>query len=1268
MKTPAFIKFITITISCLILTGCGGPSWTVFNNSDPLAKTYLGISYTNPYYIPQILAQTKDGGIDYFTGSNWTRLPNSQTLTIQGFQFQVNSTGINVLTKTNDNNQFYKYNYIGLNLAGLISYTNNFASGTQKISFTNTQVNANGTPNYLTIWENGLMEDLSNNIWTVVNFSGTTPPPGTDSGESITQVNSSVVNGTINIAATTSTNRVMVYNGSSWRQLPDAPLSLGGIYHMNTDFNKLTIVIATTSGALLSYSDSSGKWTTRRVADGHPFTYVTSVLNKNGSSANIIAAISGEGIFYYDDNAQGVLLNNDLPLAGSQLYAEMQYMDNPWTTGPYIGAKQVLDFIGMVMLAPDGTIQLKEIIVTTLAELAGNESTPSYPGIVTPSIASSGYKLFVTNSPLIAQAQNLSVSFPASGGGLEVMPTILLNNASQSAIYATSVPKIVNLPALAESSYLATYIATPNSTNAAINSQIRLNFTAPMNPLTITNQSIHLYLLSTSIATRLQLPIGDITPSNNNTSFSFSPQFLLPANTTIYISMDNTITANDGIPLNNNPTLSFITGNYIDSSWPTLDPQLINVPIQMSLTDQKESVVLSQPLTNLNPLITLQFSTAMDPTSITKGGIIMQETDDQGTKVSLPIRIISANSTNTQFRIITHRLLKPQHSYELIVNSQVLTAFEMSLSNYPSFDFVTETYSQIEASESVTELAQVAQSDELEQVTSIDNPLNMSELFAYNPQLTLATAEARGFESQLEADLSAVTSFTRSHRVLLNIITTPDFSYLRCYGTAYIYDTSSQTKRYLNINDTTDTISGSRTPGDYYFSEWAKFNGFYYKLPIKPYTSGLIGEVHQVVFTKANLATLKQICTGNLRSRARVWSKLNQDYQHNYGLSQIYIDNVTIRAAFNDLSFDHPILPLTQSTSSSNINTLVVFGDSLSDTDATSNLFEWFVPNRNYWFAGHFTNGYTWPEYAAQKLNIITYNEAWGAAGINRLPFTAAKLLFDIPDTFNATGFTGAYLPGLVDQVDNYYAKVSQVAPRNSDQTLYALLIGGNDFISYNETPAGVIQGVQTAVTKLITDSKAKNIVILNLPDIAVVPSLQETKQQIQVGQYQVAYNALLPAAVESLNYWYAHSQGYSGIHITVFDTNSIFNDILNNPQKYGMNNTMSPCVNSNYYILSTKMATGCLKQFGRDYVFWDKLHPTTRIHEILGNKFADFVESNYNFASGSSAGSDDSVASNNLVESSPAPTPPVIIPTISLQDLINQDMANLECSVSFSK
>ena len=146
---------------------------------------------------------------------------------------------------------------------------------------------------------------------------------------------------------------------------------------------------------------------------------------------------------------------------------------------------------------------------------------------------------------------------------------------------------------------------------------------------------------------------------------------------------------------------------------------------------------------------------------------------------------------------------------------------------------------------------------------------------------------------------------------------------------------------------------------------------------------------------------------------------------------------------------------------------IYVFGDSLSDVnnvfDATG------IPPSPPYFQGRASNGPVWVEYLANNLGATSTNLAFGGATTGS----------------NKTSNPGIQsLPGLQQQIKGFTATNTFV---DSD-ALYIVWAGANDYLDTRITdPTVPVNNLSTAVSSL-ADYGAKNIMVVNLPDLGKLP------------------------------------------------------------------------------------------------------------------------------------------------------------------------------------
>ncbi|HEY4144868.1 SGNH/GDSL hydrolase family protein [Pinirhizobacter sp.] len=286
-------------------------------------------------------------------------------------------------------------------------------------------------------------------------------------------------------------------------------------------------------------------------------------------------------------------------------------------------------------------------------------------------------------------------------------------------------------------------------------------------------------------------------------------------------------------------------------------------------------------------------------------------------------------------------------------------------------------------------------------------------------------------------------------------------------------------------------------------------------------------------------------------------------------------------AADTMFSYDYGIWTNDARKASPGITRMIVFGDSLSDTINAWNRSLHLAPHTKSWSGGRFSNGHVWPEVASKLTGLDLVNFAFGAAA--------------------ADG--NVLIPGVVQQVATWRRLRTTASSVDDDRNVYVVLIGGNDFINYGKQADQVLAHVESAARMLLDDG-ARDIVLMNLPDVSLAPEVHGTPHELTVREQVLAFNAGLEQLRTRLS---------GRARVDVFDAFSHFSATLERPSDYGIDNIRDSCLDIHgkgplVYAGRHAVAKACIN--ADTYLFWDKLHPTRRVHAVLGEAMADFIAS----------------------------------------------------------
>lgn len=240
---------------------------------------------------------------------------------------------------------------------------------------------------------------------------------------------------------------------------------------------------------------------------------------------------------------------------------------------------------------------------------------------------------------------------------------------------------------------------------------------------------------------------------------------------------------------------------------------------------------------------------------------------------------------------------------------------------------------------------------------------------------------------------------------------------------------------------------------------------------------------------------------------------------------------------------------------------IYVFGDSLSDVGNVFQSTQRNVPPSPPYFQGRYCNGPVWVEYLAPKLGLTSNSDtnfAFGGA--------------------TTGGYQGAS-SGLLAQIKRFTTNNTSADAK----ALYIVWAGANDYLTGTNNSTTPINNLILAV-KSLSELGAKNIVVVNLPDLGKLPATRNSYRSDLLNNLTQEHNSQLAAALNKL-----HQQLSSDSKITYLDVNSRFNQVINEPQKFGFTNVTEPCLSE---------ASICINP--NEYLFWDDIHPTTAAHKLF--------------------------------------------------------------------
>jgi phospholipase/lecithinase/hemolysin len=284
--------------------------------------------------------------------------------------------------------------------------------------------------------------------------------------------------------------------------------------------------------------------------------------------------------------------------------------------------------------------------------------------------------------------------------------------------------------------------------------------------------------------------------------------------------------------------------------------------------------------------------------------------------------------------------------------------------------------------------------------------------------------------------------------------------------------------------------------------------------------------------------------------------------------------------------------------------TIVVFGDSLSDTGNVADLTEAKYgvripgPYADY-TDGRFTDG------ADTLPPAESYFGVWIeqlAASFPAKPQVKASLDGGT-DYAYGFAFTGkgtsvfAFGPSNslsvnVNNIGQQIADYLATHPKITDKTLFVVWGGANDLLNATSDDDIIDAGINQALNiQRLIDAGATQFIVPNLPPLGLVPRLNGSPTtSVPATEAAVLYNEVLAGGLAVVRDFNRGKR----LQLSQLDVFALFNKIVASPSKYSLVNVTAS---------SQGMAVD-----PDTYLFWDDLHPTTRGHNILATTAAGLI------------------------------------------------------------
>lgn len=175
------------------------------------------------------------------------------------------------------------------------------------------------------------------------------------------------------------------------------------------------------------------------------------------------------------------------------------------------------------------------------------------------------------------------------------------------------------------------------------------------------------------------------------------------------------------------------------------------------------------------------------------------------------------------------------------------------------------------------------------------------------------------------------------------------------------------------------------------------------------------------------------------------------------------------------------------------------------------------------------------------------------------------------------------------------------VDSEHKKKTLITEWSGANDLITVNLEPTekAAYYAVQTRLHNIeeLIQAGYMHFILFNLPDLSLTPRLQSQSKEKQAHIQSIClyFNNLLTDGVIKLGMKYPHC------FIGIFDAYTIFNKVYQHPEHYHLDSAKkkTPYITSSDFILEENQTS-----HAPGYLFWDDIHPSAHVHELLSEKF----------------------------------------------------------------
>ena len=286
----------------------------------------------------------------------------------------------------------------------------------------------------------------------------------------------------------------------------------------------------------------------------------------------------------------------------------------------------------------------------------------------------------------------------------------------------------------------------------------------------------------------------------------------------------------------------------------------------------------------------------------------------------------------------------------------------------------------------------------------------------------------------------------------------------------------------------------------------------------------------------------------------------------------------------------------TFSTADEKYSKIYIFGDSLSDAGNFASLIGSFPP---LYYNNRVSNGPLAIDVMAGKLGL-SVNASMHLLGLNQgnnYAVAGAKASKNDPIDLNT-------------QIVSFQANHGNIAPADA---LYVIFIGGNDIrsalmLTSTENAKATINSAVSKIHDIISvlnQIGARTFLIINSLDVAQIPETRLIASATNNPDLIQQAHSLSSFYKKRLHKMIEKAEEEFDINVTEFNLFKYFNKIIKKSEKFGFTNTTDACFSSVTFTFHPDCNYGA--NFDK-FFFFDEIHPSARVHDILGKAFFDAI------------------------------------------------------------